>query len=124
MNRKTTLKLAVLTACQDSKKSIRLVLQNSKAAKFCLQNHINIHVLTSSENDQSFYSIAIFFVRFTTLSKRNPPLHEEKSNVSSRCIGVKTIRLKIGDPKSRNGGTAEWWKITPNPKRRNGEKSP
>ena len=30
MNRKTTLKLAVLTACQDCKKSIRLVMQTSK----------------------------------------------------------------------------------------------
>ena len=36
-----------------------------KTAKFCQQNHMNI--LASLENNQSFYSIADFFVRFTTL---------------------------------------------------------
>ena len=50
---------------------------------------MNIHILASSENNQSFYSIADFFVRFTTLSERNVPLQEEKSKVSSRRIGVK-----------------------------------
>ena len=60
------------------------ILQNSKPAKFCRQNHMNMHVLASSENNQSFYSIPEFFVRFTTLNERNVPLQDEKSNVSSR----------------------------------------
>ena len=65
------------------------LLQNSrKPAKFYLQNHMNIHVLAFSENNQSFYSIADFFVRFTALSERNVSLQEEKSNASSRRIGV------------------------------------
>ena len=63
------------------------ILQNSKPAKFCQQNHTNI--LASSENNQCFYSIADFFVCFTTLSDRNAPLQEEKSNVSARQIGVR-----------------------------------
>ena len=56
------------------------ILQDSKPAKFCQQNHMNI--LTSSQNNQSFYSIADFFVPFTTLSEQNVSLQEEKSNVS------------------------------------------
>ena len=64
------------------------ILQNSKPAKFCRQNHMHMHVLAFSENNQSFYSIADFFVRFTTLRERNVPLQEEKY-VSSRRIGVK-----------------------------------
>ena len=35
-------------------------------------------ILASLENNQSFYSIADFFVRFTTLSERNVSLQEEK----------------------------------------------
>ena len=37
-----------------------------KTAKFCQQNHMNI--LASLVNNQSFYSIADFFARFTTLN--------------------------------------------------------
>ena len=48
-------------------------------------------ILASSENNQSFYSTADFFVRFTTLSERNVLLQEEKSNVSSSRIGVKIM---------------------------------
>ena len=69
------------------------ILQNNKPAKFCQQNHMNI--LASSEKNQSFYSIADFFVRFTTLSERNVSLQEEKSNVSSCRIGVKWFHFKI-----------------------------
>ena len=36
----------------------------------------------------------------------------------------KDYKLLLGDPKTRNGGTAERRKITPNPKTRNGGKSP
>ena len=100
------------------------ILQNSKPAKFCRQNHMNIRVLASSGNNQSFYSIADFFVRFTTLSERNVPLQEEKIQRFVAPDRSKMIHFKIGNSKSRNGGTAEWWKITPNPKRRNGGKSP
>ena len=35
-------------------------------------------------NNQSFYSFADFFVRFTTLNEQKVSLQEEKSNVSSR----------------------------------------
>ena len=56
-----------------------------------------MNVLASSENNQSFYSIADFSVRFTTLSERNVSLQEEKSNVSSRRIGVKMISLPDSD---------------------------
>ena len=52
-------------------------------------------ILASSENNQSFYSIADVFVRFTTLSERNASLQEEISNVSSRRIGVKCFHFKI-----------------------------
>ena len=38
-----------------------------------------MNILASSENNQPFYSIADFFVRFTTLSERNASLQEEKS---------------------------------------------
>ena len=38
-----------------------------------------MNILASSENNQPFYSIADFFVRFTTLSERNGSLQEEKS---------------------------------------------
>ena len=41
-----------------------------------------MNILSSSQNNQSFYSIADFFVPFTTLSERNVSLQEEKSNVS------------------------------------------
>ena len=61
------------------------ILHDSKPAKFCQQNHMNI--LTSSHNKQFFYSIADFFVPFTTLSEQNVSLQKEKSNVSSRRIG-------------------------------------
>ena len=63
------------------------ILQNSKLAKFCQQNCTNI--LASLVNNQSFHSIADFFVRFTTLNERNVSLQEENSNVSSCRIGVK-----------------------------------
>ena len=46
-----------------------------------------MNILTSSQNKQSFYSIADFFVPFTTLSEQNVSLQKEKSNVSSRRIG-------------------------------------
>ena len=75
--------------CVSTLQEINLLQNNSKPAKFCLQNHMNIHVLASSENNQSFYSIADFFVRFTALSERNVSLQEEKSNVSLHRIGVK-----------------------------------
>ena len=58
-----------------------------KTAKFCQQNHMN--VLASSENNQSFYSVPDFSVRFTTLSERNVSLQKQKCNVSSPRIGVK-----------------------------------
>ena len=64
-----------MSALQENK-----ILQDSKPAKFCQQNHMNI--LTSSQNNQSFYSIADFFIPSTTLSERNVSLQEEKSNVS------------------------------------------
>ena len=54
-----------------------------------------MNILTSSENNQPFYSIAGFFVRFTTLSERNVSLQEQNSNVSSRRIGVKCFHFKI-----------------------------
>ena len=47
-----------------------------------------MNILASSENNQSFYSIAVFFVCFTTLSERNVSFQEEKSNVPSRRVGV------------------------------------
>ena len=97
------------------------LLQNGKPAKFCRQNHMNIHVLASSENNQSFYSIVDFFVCFTTLSERNVPGKIQRFVAPDRS---EMIHFKIGDPESRNGGTVERWKITPNPKRRNGGKSP
>ena len=53
---------------------------SGKPAKCCRQSHMNI--LGSSENNQSFYSIADLFVRFTTLGERNVLLQEEKSNVA------------------------------------------
>ena len=62
------------------------IVQTSKLAKFCHQNCMN--VLAYSENNQSFYSIADFSVRFTTLSERNVSPQEEKSNVLSRRVGV------------------------------------
>ena len=37
-----------------------IILQNSKPAKFCRQNHMNIRVLASSYNNQFFYPIAVF----------------------------------------------------------------
>ena len=55
------------------------ILHDSNQAKFCQQNHMNI--LASSENNQSFYSMLIFVVCFTTSSGRNVSLLEEKSNV-------------------------------------------
>ena len=39
-------------------------------------------ILASLENNQSFYSIADFFVRFTTSSERKVSLQGEKSNVA------------------------------------------
>ena len=48
-----------------------------------------MNVLASLENNPSFYSIADFFVRFTTLSKQKVSRQEEKFNVSSRRIRVK-----------------------------------
>ena len=68
--------------CQPTRKTI-----SCKIAKFCQQHHMN--TLTSLENNESFYSIADFFVRFTKLSERKVSLQEEKSNVSSRRIRVK-----------------------------------
>ena len=88
------------------------LLQNGKPAKFCRQNHLNIHVLASSENNQPFYSIAVFFVCFTTLSEQNVPGKIQRFVAPDRS---KMIHFKIGDPKSWNGGTAE---------RRNSGKSP
>ena len=44
------------------------------------------------ENNQSFHSIAEFFVRFKTLSEREVSLQEEKSNVSSCWIGVSSTK--------------------------------
>ena len=41
--------------------------------------------VTFIENNQSFSSIADFFVHFTTLCERNVSLQEEKSNVSGRA---------------------------------------
>ena len=49
----------------------------------------------SSEHNQYFYSTDDFFVRFTTLSERNVPLQEEKSNALSHRIGVKLVHFKI-----------------------------
>ena len=57
----TALKLNKLQCQPPARKTI-----SCKTAKFCQQNHMNI--LASLENNQSFYSIADFFVRFTTLS--------------------------------------------------------
>ena len=51
--------------------------------------------LASSENNQSFYSIAEFFVPFKTSIERNISLQEEKSNVSLHRIGVKLSYFKI-----------------------------
>ena len=48
-----------------------------------------MNILASSKNNKSFYSMADFFVPFTRLSERNVSLQKEKSNVSSRWIGVK-----------------------------------
>ena len=80
-----------------STQEINLLQNSRKPAKFCLQNHMNIHVLASSENNQSFYSIADFFVLFTALSERNVSLQEEKSNVSLRRIGVKCFTSRFQD---------------------------
>ena len=95
--------------CVSTLQEINLLQNSRKPAKFCLQNHMNIHVLASSENNQSFYSIADFFVRFTALSERNVSLQEEKSDVSLRRIGVKCFTsrsetLKAGTVEGRNGG--------------------
>ena len=38
------------------------ILEDNKPAKFCQQNYMDM--LTSSENNQSFYSIADFFLSF------------------------------------------------------------
>ena len=54
-----------------------------------------MNILASSENNQSFYSIADFSVRFITLSERNVSLQEETSNVPSRRIGVKWFHFRI-----------------------------
>ena len=51
-----------------------------KQQSFFQQNHMNI--LASLENNQSFYSIAVFFVRLTILSERNVSFQEEKSIAS------------------------------------------
>ena len=47
------------------------------------------------EYNQSFYSIAEFFFRFTTLSERKISLQEEKCKISSRRIGVELLHFKI-----------------------------
>ena len=44
------------------------------------------------------------------------------SRAVCRCDGKKVTYARKGDPKSRNGGMAEWRKMTPNPKTRNGGK--
>ena len=44
-------------------------------------------------NNQSFYSIADFFVRFTALSEQKVSLQEEKSNVSSPIDQSKMISV-------------------------------
>ena len=54
-----------------------------------------MNILASSENNQSFYSVADFFVRFTTLSERNVSLQEKNANVSSHRNGVKCFHFKI-----------------------------
>ena len=54
-----------------------------------------MNILSFSENIQSLYSIADFSVRFTTLSEQNVSLQEEKSDVSSRRIGLKWFHFKI-----------------------------
>ena len=95
--------------CVSTQQEINLLQNSRKPAKFCLQNHTNIHVLASSENNQSFYSIADFFVHFTALSKQNVSLQEEKSDVSLRRIGVKgftsrSATLKAGTVERWNGG--------------------
>ena len=69
--------------CQHCKKNN--ILQSSKV---CEQNHKNI--LASLKNNQSLYSFADFFVRFTPLRERKVSLKEEKStSVSSLRIRVK-----------------------------------
>ena len=87
------------------------ILQNSKAAKFCRQNHMNMHVLAFSENNQSFYSIADFFRSFYNVkrAKRSTSRGKIRFLAPDRS---KMIHFKIGDPKSWNGGPGKWWKIT------------
>ena len=59
----------------------KTILQNCKLEKFSQQ------LLASLKNNQSFHSIADYFVRFTTISERKVSLQDEKSNVSHRRIG-------------------------------------
>ena len=67
------------------------ILQNSKV----LSTKSHERTDASSENNYSFYTIADFSVRFTTLSVRNVSLQAKKANVSSRHIRVKWFLFKI-----------------------------
>ena len=66
MNRKNELKrllevssINCVSTLQEINISLRL-LQNSNPANFCPQNHMDIHALASSKNNQSFIPLLIF----------------------------------------------------------------
>ena len=61
-------------------------LKNSKPATICQRYYTNTRLFGEKN---SFYSIAEFFVRVTTLSEQKVSLREEKSNNKSRRIGIK-----------------------------------
>ena len=70
-----------------------------------------------------FIPLLICFVSFYNVKRAKRSTSRGKIQRFVAPDRSKMIHFKIGDPKSRNGGTEEWWKITPNPKTWNGGKS-
>ena len=54
------------------------ILEDNKPAQFCQQNYMDM--LTSSENNQSFYSIADFFFAFYNVLKVSETFHFKRKN--------------------------------------------
>ena len=59
------------------------ILQNSKPVKFCRQNHMNMHVLAFSENNQSFIPLLIF--SFVLQRKESETFHFKRKNTFPRA---------------------------------------